>query len=109
MKPPTFAPIYVGLFVILSERARTLGYALAVHGTATRDLDLIAVPWTNEAIDPDELVIELMHAIRVGVGDSVDGKGRRLDQPEVRPHGRLAWIIPLGCGATLDLSVTPKC
>jgi hypothetical protein len=105
---PTFAPIYVCLYTRLAERARELGYALAVHGSAARDLDLLAAPWTDAACAPEELWAAIVEACAVSVGDAVDGAGARIDQPSAKPHGRLAWSIPLGCGAVLDLSVMPR-
>jgi hypothetical protein len=30
--------------------ARSLGYALTVHGSLVRDIDLVAVPWTSDAV-----------------------------------------------------------
>ena len=47
MKPPTFSPLYVVCFPALAEVARAHGYALMVHGTVARDLDLVACPWTE--------------------------------------------------------------
>lgn len=63
MKPPTFAPAYVGMYVILSEVAREHGYALAIHGTVSRDFDLIAIPWTETAGDPELLIEKLRKAV----------------------------------------------
>jgi hypothetical protein len=107
MKPPTFAPIYVGLYPLLAEKARELGYALAIHGTVARDFDLIAVAWIDDAAEPVALRDALMDCMAVSLGDSVDGRGVRLDDGEAKPHGRIAWSIPLGAGAVLDLSVVP--
>jgi hypothetical protein len=36
--------------------AKELGYAIALHGTLTRDLDLLAVPWIEDAAEPMALV-----------------------------------------------------
>lgn len=56
MKEPSIAPAYTFLYPILCEAARACGYALAIHGTMQRDLDLVAVPWVDEAL-PAWLVI----------------------------------------------------
>ena len=45
MKPATRAPFYASIYHGLAEVARKHGYALAIHGTVTSDLDLIAVPY----------------------------------------------------------------
>lgn len=108
MKPPTFAPIFVGMYPLLCEAARAHGYALAVHGTVARDMDLVAVPWTASACSAEELYRALLRTLHVDQGDAADGAGRKLDDPVAKPHGRIAWMIHLGCGATLDLSVMPR-
>lgn len=81
----------------LVHAARLCGYALAVHGSMTTDLDLIAVPWVDDA-RPAEVLI---HALRDVVGGDVHG-------PEERACGRLAWTIHFTedkNGAYVDVSV----
>ena len=89
--------------------ARQHGYAVAVHGSQLRDLDLVAVPWV-EQVSPPHVLVE---AIRVAVGGFIltaaaaqpgDFTSRN---PQSKPHGRLAWAIHLGAGPYLDLSVMP--
>lgn len=88
------------------EIAHKAGYAIAVHGSQTRDLDLIAVPWTIQATSRDELVQRLCEQLGLLVKDYADG--RITSNPEQKPHGRLAWAL-VGCPAPwryVDLSVT---
>lgn len=100
-KKPTYAPAYmVGIYPLLAEEAQACGYALALHGSLQRDLDLVAIPWTVDAIEPLELVQRLCAVFDLCPNHA-------LDQPELKPHGRLAWSIPLWWGAYLDLSVMP--
>ena len=99
MKPPTLAAVYCHLVPILAEVAREHGYALAVHGTMARDLDLVAVPWIDAASGPTELVGALADRIRFA------GPGNEPRGPCTKPHGRLGWTITLDGGAYIDLSV----
>ena len=81
--------------------ARGAGYALAVHGSLARDIDLLAVPWVEQAVSPEELVRRLCGAVAGCMGRCVaNGK------PSQKPHGRVAWslIHSGGCGY-IDLSV----
>lgn len=83
--------------------ARQLGYAIGVHGTQLRDLDLIAVPWTDEAVPAAELVESIAYAI----------PGVTHVKSEKKPHGRLGWtILPLyrwGIDSWyVDISVMPR-
>lgn len=90
--------------------ARRHGYALAVHGSLVRDIDLIAVPWTFKA-SPAAKVAE---AIRRAVARAC-GKAGQLERddyhkngsPGRKPHGRLCWAYHLGGGPYVDLSVMP--
>lgn len=101
-KKPTYAPAYmVGIYPALAEKARSMGYALALHGSLRRDLDLIAVPWTDDAAEPAALVAALCEEFDVA-------PNHPMDKPEHKPHGRLGWSIPLWWGAYLDLAVMPR-
>lgn len=100
MKSPSPAPLYATILPVLTETARGLGYALAVHGTLSRDLDLIAVPWVDDAAPPEELV----QALAARVAWTRDD-GMLIQGPERKPYGRLAWTIPLIGDAFIDLSV----
>lgn len=99
----------------LRDRARELGYAIGVHGTLKRDIDLVACPWTTEAVDARTLAEALQ-----AVASEINGRasmGWRADQPPEfslngcpghKPHGRLCWTFVLGGGPYIDLSVMPR-
>jgi hypothetical protein len=93
---PTFV---LSFLPSLLEAATAHGYALAVHGSLSRDFDFIAVPWAESASDPHELVSALANAC----GGIPSPK-----RPTRKPHGRLAWSILLGWGPYLDVSVMPR-
>jgi hypothetical protein len=86
--------------------ARRVGYAVALHGSMGRDLDVIAVPWTDAAGSPEDLVAEIGEWIQVLAPEEV---GQPQDRwPRAKPHGRLAWSLHLGGGAYIDLSIMPR-
>lgn len=79
----------------IRELAREVGYAIGVHGSQERDLDLIALQWTGEAVAPQELA----EHIAVGLG------GRVLTSNHKHP-GRWACNISIeGWYKLIDLSV----
>lgn len=83
--------------------ARDRGYAVAVHGSLTRDLDLIAVPWVDEGwVDTPE---ELAH----GIAKAVNGLIQTTAIPTEKPHGRIAYTIHLRdvSRGWVDLSIMP--
>lgn len=106
MKEANFSPIFAFMYIGLCNVARENGYALAVHGTLNCDFDLVAIPWTNEAIEPFALVKQI--EARIGICEPDIFLGLHTQEPEIKPHGRLAWLIKLGNGAALDISVMPK-
>lgn len=105
---------FVSMLPALTRAAKSMGYALAIHGSMRRDLDLVAVPWTDEAAPAQELVDAIIKASggflieRAAKPGHPEGWPGTRD-PEQKPHGRLAWSIHLGSGAYIDLSVMPRC
>jgi hypothetical protein len=98
------AKAFLDLINPLREAARHMGYALAVHGSLARDIDLVAVPWTAAALSPDLLVPALVHVVRDRLGFAhCDLRGEA-----GRPHGRRAWTIHFHGGSYIDLSVLPR-
>lgn len=97
------AAAYAALVPLLARAAREAGYALGVHGSMGFDLDLIACPWVDDAIDAQDLIRTLCDAIAL---DPVHCSA--VSGPASKPHGRVAWVIPLGSGLALDVSVTPR-
>lgn len=93
LEPLIYATIYGGLQQIAYDN----GYSLAVHGSMQRDFDLIAIPWTDQSIDGEELIdkfAESLHSTR--------------SEPTLKPHGRIAYFIILGCGMGVDVSIMPR-
>lgn len=106
MKAPTRAPGYTLIYHGLAEVARRYGYALAIHGSVLTDLDLVAVPWTEEAAMPAQLVTAIAeHCGHCLV--NIDHQGIEHQEPEQKPHGRLAWKLHMDAGGAVDLSVIP--
>lgn len=78
--------------------AHEMGYAVTVHGSLRRDIDLVAIPWTRPAAGRE--------AFLTGILDACEGV-RGCDGWRIRPHGRLAHIIHLPSNVYIDLSVMP--
>lgn len=102
---------YSQILNLITLRAKELGYAIAVHGSMTRDLDIIAVPWIQEAVSAEELVeaiCELLNGFYLNYEDA-EPDNYIYRNPEPKPHGRLAWSIHLrGFKGYVDLSVMPR-
>jgi hypothetical protein len=94
-------PDYARVFTKARCAAWGYGYALLMHGSFTRDLDLLAAPWTERACDPEHLV----QAIALKADLNVVPK-----PPSEKPHGRKAWTLmfkTFGDPRFIDLSIMP--
>lgn len=107
-------PIYEKIIEPIREKARELGYAIGVHGTLRRDIDLIACPWGDQAVDAKTLA----EAVRL-VALEVYGAAYMIPPentdpfhiegcPGMKPHGRLSWCFHMGGGPYIDLAVMPR-
>ena len=81
--------------------AKHVGYALTTHGSMTKDIDLVAIPWVETTQGPHELLDALCEAC--GGFRPVNGK------VEKKPHGRVAYAIFIpGSSLVIDLSVITR-
>jgi hypothetical protein len=81
-----------------------LGYALAVHGSQERDIDLVAIPWTDRAHSPEVLVASFRQVLN-GIYPIEAEVGPNVEHP--KPHGRLCWSFWIRPWTYIDLSVMP--
>jgi hypothetical protein len=95
-------PDYARVFTKARLIAWAEGYAVMMHGSFTRDLDLLAVPWDDRACEAEHLVRRIEAATKL----------RAIAKPPtVKPHGRLAWTLAFpkfGDPRFVDLSVMPR-
>lgn len=99
------APWYALTFHGLDRVAMRYGYALALHGSMTRDLDLVAIPWVEDAETPEKLIDAFVRFIKSKSDIDIHSP-----KPLPGPHGRQSYIIPIGFGSSayLDISVMPR-
>ena len=96
----------IAFYAILLDRfkvkAADLGYMLTVHGSMASDMDLIAIPWTEEAVEPEILV----KAISDEMGPTV-WKDYHLKERGIKSHGRVAYTLSWYSDWFIDLSIMP--
>ena len=94
-------------YKVLAHCARNHGYALTVHGSLLRDVDLVAIPWVPKCKAPSTLAKAIL-----GIVKAMAGKEqvfvRMSKVPTKKPHGRLAWSIMFSRNSYLDLSVVSR-
>jgi hypothetical protein len=106
---PGVAGLYVSLLPTIIEIGKLCGYAIGVHGTASHDFDLIAVPWVHNAIPASDFI----NRIKEHFGGYIEQGGVtvRSQCPERKVHGRVAWSIYFNSSFTgpyIDISVMPR-
>lgn len=90
---------YSILWMQMTKTANRCGYALALHGSMGRDLDLVAIPWIDECDSKEELIQKLCKKHGLTEGNSAQKN---------KPHGRRAYVLMLpGFGHYVDLSIMP--
>ena len=94
------APLYTLYFARMTHVANKHGYALGLHGSMARDLDVIAAPWTDDAVSAEELIAAFK--ADVCFGDMMGSEGTD------KPHGRRAFNMHADCGLYIDVSVMPR-
>ncbi len=103
--PKPWPAIYTWVWSLIVAAGRRQGYAMAIHGSMTRDLDVIAAPWTDDAGSPEELLAEIRETIQIYLDEE------KIHDPHYyseKPHGRVVQSLHMGGGAYIDLSVMPR-
>lgn len=106
-RPPGRAAFYACLYPMLVEVGREHGYAVALHGSLARDLDLIATPWVENYSAPDDFVKDVAKRVGAIAGDDLVVVWPNDPRSKPKPHGRLVYTVVLEGGAFIDLSVIP--
>lgn len=114
MKEVSNATAFALLIPCLMKAGREVGYAVAVHGSLARDLDIVAIPWTDEAESAERLVMHLVAAVDGRLRNGARKEGEEwvrvpASEPVIKPHGRLVWVVHVGHdGLYIDISVMPR-
>lgn len=95
LKPIHAKPsLYAFYFEIIKEIGLKYGYNIVLHGSMNRDLDLIAIAWSEDVGNVDEMIDEI--ALTIGGflmmqnRSSINEAGERFS---LKPHGRIVYII----------------
>ncbi len=99
MREANFAPVYCSLYPEFAEIARKHGYALAIHGSLAKDMDLVAIPWTDSASEPQAIVDAIVSEFSITQANGWT----------TREHGRQVTTLVIAFGdCFVDLSFVPR-
>jgi len=116
MLPPYYSIIYAQLDRIVQR----FGWALTLHGSMSRDMDIVLIPWTEDAEHEDKVI----DAIKIFVEGKHITAMRKRNEKKInasskdgmahfsiteKPHGRKAITLFIGISSYyLDISIMPR-
>lgn len=87
---PNYGPVYAAaMYPELAKIFQKHGYALAVHGSLARDLDLLAFPWVETVSNHSAVFSDVEKTFAVTF---IASEGTK------KPHGRVAYTMSFGWG-----------
>lgn len=95
------AALYAALCEDIRNAAMDCGWAVALHGSLSRDMDIMAMPWVENCTDADTMIDTI---IKRCFGDNIISEyGKKVDM--TKPHGRVCYLIPIYDDYYLDISI----
>ena len=93
------AAFYAAMWDDIRQCAMDCGWAVALHGSLNSDMDIMAMPWVQEACTFETLIKEI---VKLFDGNSL-ASTYRISYGD-KPHGRVVATIPIWADFYLDIS-----
>lgn len=94
---------YACLLESLRKIAYENGYALAIHGSCARDLDLLAIRWNEVYSTPEELVRIFVKEISGYTFGNLNIL--EITKPQIRFENQIHYTIPIINDWFIDLTI----
>ncbi len=94
------AVFYTVLWPSFRKAALDRGWGLALHGSLANDMDMMAMPWTEDAVPVEELV----KAISDCIGGTI-WKDHHMVPFYGKPFGRIVYTLSVCSDWYIDLSI----
>lgn len=94
------AVFYATLWNDFRQKALELGWALALHGSMSSDMDIMAMPWIEEA----KPVSELIKSISDSIGNTIWKDSHFIPYYD-KPHSRIVYTFSICGDFYIDLSI----
>lgn len=94
------AAFYACILEDLKNAALECGWAIGVHGSLSNDMDLMAMPWTDDALPVEDMILSLSDCF-------VDNpfKDKHIIPHYSKPNGRVVYTISIWSDYYLDINV----
>lgn len=96
------AAFYASIWNDLRQAAMDCGWALGLHGSLNSDLDIMAMPWIENAVPADDMIDNL--AACFGFSEYWIKNQLMVDRSS-KPNGRVVYTIPIYGDFYLDINV----
>ena len=93
------AAFYACMWNDIRQCAMDVGWAVALHGSLSSDMDIMAMPWIEEAVTFEFLVDKISSLF----SDNDLARQYTITYDE-KPHGRIVATIPIFADFYLDIS-----
>jgi hypothetical protein len=94
------AVFYACLWEDLRNAALNCGWALGLHGSLSSDMDIMAMPWTEEAKSEEEMIMALE-----GCLTKPDERIFKTTRNTNKPHNRIVYTIHIFSDFYLDVNI----
>lgn len=96
------AVFYAAMWEDFRKAALDKGWALALHGSLANDMDIMAMPWTDDAVSP----LDLIEAIKYCFDKPEE---ITLHKPTPMPNNRMVYTLSIWADFYLDINVIKPC
>lgn len=93
------AAFYAAMWDDIRQCAMDCGWAVALHGSLASDMDIMAMPWTENAVSFASLIQKIS---KLFSGNFLSGL-HSISYND-KPHGRIVATIPIWADFYLDIS-----
>lgn len=93
------ASFYAAMWDDIRECAMDCGWAVALHGSLASDMDIMAMPWVEDAVSFEDLVFRISKLFRDNdlISEYTITRGEK-------PHNRVVATLPIWTDFYLDIS-----
>jgi hypothetical protein len=95
------AVFYACMWNDFRQAALDCGWSLALHGSLANDMDIMAMPWTEEAKPVEEMILALEACLTIPK-ESAHFETTKFTE---KPHRRVVYTIHIFADFYIDLSV----
>ncbi len=97
------AAFYASIYEDLRKAALTCGWAFGLHGSLSNDMDIMAMPWTEDATSVEEMIKALSDCFTEN-----PFKKRHTVPHYGKPNGRVVYTMCIWADFYLDINVIQR-